>query len=429
MTVKQKKYKQTIRELSDRIVEAQRPVRILDAVKWDAGVQEDFFKNKFRKQPSVNRAYYEQRSLGFDPVEKREQFHDIERDAVRLLGQFNPVGAIIRRMCQEYQMTVRMLEARGSKEFSSISQELYGSAADVFHAGDSNLADLGGLMAQYLVNIDKSPLFAKEEKTIPGEQAVGILQKRLDLVFSGFDNNVRVLLSDGIVADAAAGSDYLKVRKEAFFTERDIRLLEIHEGWVHLGTTLNGQYQPVCTFLSKGPPSSTITQEGLAILMEIISFSSYPSRLHRLTNRVRAVHMAEEGASFLEVFQFFRDQGFNELESYANTTRVYRGSTPTGAPFTKDLSYHKGFVLVYNYIQLAVQKGKLDRIPLLFCGKSTLEDLRPLASLVEEGIVEQPRFLPPQFADLNALAAFMCYSNFLNQLNLRQMETDYLNIL
>ena len=54
------------------------------------------------------------------------------------------------------------------------------------------------------------------------------------------------------------------------FSERDLQVLEVHEGWVHVGTTLNGMNQPVCTFLSKGPPSSTITQEGLAILMEVI---------------------------------------------------------------------------------------------------------------------------------------------------------------
>ena len=90
---------------------------------------------------------------------------------------------------------------------------------------------------------------------------------------------VRVRLSDGIVADSAAGSDYIKIRSDARFTEREVRLLEVHEGWVHLGTTLSGQNQPVCTFLSKGPPSSTITQEGLAVLMEILAFASHPGRV------------------------------------------------------------------------------------------------------------------------------------------------------
>ncbi|HDR3070374.1 TPA: DUF1704 domain-containing protein, partial [Pseudomonas aeruginosa] len=98
-------------------------------------------------------------------------------------------------------------------------------------------------------------------------------------------------------------------------------------------------------------------------------------------------------------------------------------------PFTKDLSYLKGFILIYNYIQLAVRKGKLEQIPLLFCGKTTLEDMRTLRQLVDEGLVAPPKYLPPQFRDLNALSAWMCFSNFLNHLSLDRIEADYANIL
>jgi hypothetical protein len=94
--------------------------------------------------------------------------------------------------------------------------------------------------------------------------------------------------------------------------------------------------------------------------------------------------MVEEGADFLQVFEFFRAQGFEMAQSYSNASRVFRGSVPNGLPFTKDLSYLKGFIMVYNYIQLAVKKGKLEQIPLLFCGKTTLEDMRTLRQLVEE---------------------------------------------
>lgn len=422
-------YRQTIHELSERLVEAQRPIRILDAIQWDAGIQEAFFAAKCKEQPPVSLAYYEGRPLAFDPAQKRTQFHEIDRDIVNRLGHFNPVGKIMRRMCREYQMVVRMLEARGTPDFAQLSQELYGSAGDVFHAGDPTIADLGTTITEYLHNIDQSFWLPNDERTITGEQAVEILQERLNTYFADSGNVVRVLLSDGIVADAAAGSDYLKIRKEALFTERDLKLLEVHEGWVHMATTLNGLNQPVCTFLSKGPPSSTVTQEGLAIMMEIIAFASHPARLRRVTNRIRAVHMTEQGATFLDVFDFFRRQNFSEVESYTNASRIFRGSTPAGGPFTKDICYSKGFILVYNYIQLAVRKGKLDRIPLLFCGKTVLEDMRALAQLVEEGIVVPPKYMPPQFADLNALTAWMCYSNFLNRLSLERIEADYANIL
>ena len=422
-------YQTIVRSLSDRIVEAQTPVRVLDAVKWDDATRQAFFAAKGRALPQIDRTYYEGRPLSFDSSAKKQEFQDIERDITRQLGQFNPVGQIMRRMCKEYRMVIRMLEARGTPDFGMISQELYGAASDAFHAGDPTLADLGLMLSDYLNNIaDRSDL-RDEPKNLTAPQAVELLQKRLDVVFGEGEGVIRVFESDGILADAAAGADYIKIRSDALFNERDVRALEVHEGLVHVGTTLNGQNQPICTFLAKGPPSSTVTQEGLAILMEVIAFASYPTRLRKLTNRTRAIHMAEEGADFLEVFAFFREQGYADDECYSNASRVFRGSTPDGLPFTKDLSYLKGFIMVYNYIQLAVRKGQLEQIPLLFCGKTTLEDMRTLRQLVDEGMVVPPKYLPQQFQDLNALSAWMCFSNFLNHLSLDRIEADYANIL
>nr|WP_313407054.1 flavohemoglobin expression-modulating QEGLA motif protein [Pseudomonas sp.] len=420
-------YQLCIRALSDRIVEAQTPIRVLDAVKWDDGIRDGFLKAKGKQPPAVDRDYYLSRPLAFDAAAKKLEFQNIERDITRQLGQFNPVGQIMRRMCKEYRMVIRMLEARGTEDFGLISQELYGAASDAFHAGDPTLADLGLMLSDYLNNIAARGDLEDEAKTLAASDAVNILQQRLAGVFG--DDTVRVLESDGILADAAAGADYIKIRSDARFNERDVRALEVHEGLVHVGTTLNGLNQPICTFLAKGPPSSTVTQEGLAILMEVIAFASYPTRLRKLTNRTRAIHMAEEGADFLEVFEFFREQGYGLEGGYSNASRVFRGSLPNGLPFTKDLSYLKGFILIYNYIQLAVRKGKLEQIPLLFCGKTTLEDMRTLRKLVDEGLVLPPKYLPPQFQDMNALSAWMCFSNFLNHLSLDRIEADYANIL
>jgi len=422
-------YQLTIRMLSDRIVEAQTPIRVLDAVKWDDSIRQGFLQGKGRRMPAVDRAYYDSRPLAFDSNATKLEFQNIERDITRQLGQFNPVGQIMRRMCKEYRMVIRMLEARGTADFGLISQELYGAASDAFHAGDPTLADLGLMLSDYLNNIAGRGDLKDEPKTLTAKEAVSLLQHRLNKVFGEEEGTIRVFESDGIVADAAAGADYIKIRADALFNERDVRALEVHEGLVHVGTTLNGLNQPVCTFLAKGPPSSTVTQEGLAILMEVIAFASYPTRLRKLTNRTRAIHMAEEGADFLQIFEFFREQDYSEEESYGNASRVFRGSSPDGLPFTKDLSYLKGFILIYNYIQLAVRKGKLEQIPLLFCGKTTLEDMRTLRQLVDEGLVVPPKYLPAQFRDLNALSAWMCFSNFLNHLSLDRIEADYANIL
>jgi uncharacterized protein (TIGR02421 family) len=418
-------YEGMVRALSDRLVEAQRPIRILDAIKWDEQVERTFFEKGCRELPPVTREYYLKRPLPFDPEAKLRELHLIERDIRRQLGEFNAAGQIMGRMCQEYREVVRMLSHRGTPVFAEISERLYGSATDSFHAGDPNLADLGHMLSDTLDHLSHETIFGHEAPTLDAGQAVAALQERLARFFQGPDA-VRVRISDGIVADAAAGHDCIKVRGDCRFTPRDVRLLEVHEGWVHLATTLNGQGQPVCTFLSKGPPSSTLTQEGLAVLTEILAFASHPARLRRLTNRIEGVALAEAGANFLEVYRYFLEEGYDSRESYQHTTRVFRGSLPEGCgPFTKDLSYSKGFVLVYNFVRLAVARGVVRRVPLLFCGKTTLADVKTLAQLVDEGLVAPPRYLPPPFADPHGLSAWMCYSNFLSRLSLKRIEDDY----
>lgn len=429
MTIMLTDYQSVIHELSELIVSAQKPIRVLDALKWDAEVQERFFKHKCKKLPHVDTDYYLTKNpLQFDPIKKIEEFHEIERSIRRKLGQYSGVGSIMQRMCREYSRVVEMLLVRGTPKFTEISQELYGSAEDAFHIGAPTLKDLATLVTDTLKNIKDQVVTDADIEKYTSEDAVNILSKRLGKYFID-STSMRVELSDGILADASAGAEKIKIHDGLMFSEREIRTFEVHEGWVHLGTTMNGLAQPICTFLSKGPPSSTITQEGLAIITEVFTFASYPGRLKRLTNRISAVSMAEAGANFLDVFNFYRKEGLDDNDSYQSTTRVFRGSTPDGGPFTKDLSYSKGFILIYNYIRLAVQRGLVNQIPILFMGKTTLEDIHILSDLVEEGIAIPPKYIPPQFRDLAALSAWMCYSLFLNKIDLQRMATDFKAIL
>ncbi len=206
------------------------------------------------------------------------------------------------------------------------------------------------------------------------------------------ERTLRVEPDDGILADAAAGSDYVKVRTGAKFSPRDIDILEVHEGWVHVATSLNGQAQPVAKWLAKGPPRTTAVQEGLAALLEMFTFRTYPRRARRLNDRVLAVDKAEDGASFLDVFEWFRTEGYEEDECFHNARRVFRGGVlEGGAPFTKDACYCKGIVLNYAFIRSAIQHDRLDLVPLLFVGKVAHEDVPVLARRVSDGVVKPPR--------------------------------------
>ena len=66
-------YKEKIKGHSARLVEAQKPIRVLDAIKWDPSIEEEFFANGGKKLPKVDKAYYERIPLGFDPKKKREE--------------------------------------------------------------------------------------------------------------------------------------------------------------------------------------------------------------------------------------------------------------------------------------------------------------------------------------------------------------------
>jgi len=412
-------YKEVVAQLAARIVDAQRPIRVLQAVRWDNSIEEQFKKQKGRELPKIDAEYYANVDLGFDPKAKSAEFEEIARDIDRELGEDDAIGQIMMTTALEYRDVVRMLAARGTALFYAYSRKLYGSPKDKFPDGRSTLRDLGHVLYNILTNVDEIALGPLHSRTVTAEECSAQLNERFAQYFGDADGTtaVRVEVDDTILADAAAGSDYVKVRSGAKFSQRDIDILEVHEGWVHVATSLNGQQQAVARWLAKGPPRTTAVQEGLAALLEIFTFRTYPRRARRLNDRVLAVDKAEDGASFLDVYDWFRTECYDEDECFQNTRRIFRGGLVTGgAPFTKDSCYCKGIVLNYAFIRSAIQHNRVDLVPFLFVGKVAHEDVPILARRVTDGVVKPPRYLPPMFRDLNGLAIWMAYSTFFTQL-------------
>ena len=68
-------YQQVIRKLSDQIVLAQRPIRILDSLKWNQNVENYFFAHKCKKLPKIDQEWYlKNNPLSFDPKKKIDEF-------------------------------------------------------------------------------------------------------------------------------------------------------------------------------------------------------------------------------------------------------------------------------------------------------------------------------------------------------------------
>ena len=216
-------------------------------------------------------------------------------------------------------------------------------------------------------------------------EAAAWLQQRIDQDFD--EDRVSVEVADDIVAQALAGANRVRFRADARFSERQLRLLEVHEVYVHVATTLN---------------------------------------VRRINDRVEAIHKVEDGATFLDVYRWFVDEREHEPQAaYADAMRVFRGSLPDAGPYPKGLAYNKGFIQVYNFLSVAIAQGKVYRIGLLFTGKTSLERIGLLSRAYGEGLLTPPRYLPPHFADLAGLGSWLAYSRFLNQLDLDRIEADY----
>ena len=416
-------YKERLARLAQRLVDAQRPIRILNAIKWDPTVFERFRESRWRKLPPVDAEYYRGVPLGFDPDATIAEMRAIERQVQMELGS-DPVGEIISETALQFVDAVEMLRARGTKRFYELSRRLYGSPKETFADDVTQVRDVALDLYDILTQLDEDALGPNPPRDLSAERTIEVLNERMKAYFE--EDSIRVILDDGIVADAAAGSDYIKIRRGAMFSERDLKLLEVHEGWVHVATSLNGQRQPVARWLAIGSPRVASSQEGLAALLEILTLCSHPRRARRLNDRVLAVDKAEDGASFLDVFEWFRTEGYDEETCFWSTQRVFRGGVLAGgAPFTKDIVYTKGIVSSYNFLRSAIAAGRPELIAWLFVGKTDFEDLPVLVARAHAGVVQPPRYVPPMFRDMNGLAIWLGVSTFWGRLRSQAIQAHY----
>jgi uncharacterized protein (TIGR02421 family) len=418
-------YLENLKTLSDQLIKTQSPIRILDSIKWPSQWRQQFFDSGMKVLPKADTDYYQSNPLGFDPDTKQQEFKDLKRQIKRKLGKQDPLGKILLSNAEQYIKVIELLKARGQKDFGKFSIELYGSAQDHLFGDKQSLLEVGEQLCAIFSQPAAQHIAFAQPKDFDASGAVALLQKRLNAYFT--DGELKVILSDGIVSDAAAGGDSIKMNSRSRFSERDLRVLEVHEGWVHVGTTLNGRRQPYASWLSVGSPRIAAIQEGLALLMETLTFSSFPFRARRVSDRVSAIHQAEQGADFVEVFHHLHDRGLPDYDAYITTQRVFRGGMVQGGSlFTKDLSYVKGFVENVNFIRSAIGAGLPELIPMLFVGKITLEDIPVLYEHYLEGIIEPPRYLPDMFRDLNGLYVWFGFSNGLSLVDMKRVQKHYL---
>lgn len=417
-------YLERLKQLSTRLVSLQKPIRILDAIKWPQGIEQRFRTQQGRELPALEADFYQRQKLGFDPDNVSQLLKELKSDVRRQLGRDDALGKIMQATIDQYQIVIELLRARGTDQFGHFSRQLYGSAQDNIRGDRKTLRQMGERLCHIFSLPAVEHLNRPYTNHINAEEAVTLLRARMDNYFG--TGEVRVQISDDIVSDASAGGDCIKINRRSNFSELDIQVLEVHEGWVHIGTTLNGREQPWATWLSVGSPRITAIQEGMAVLLETLTFSSFPQRARRISDRVVAVDLAEQGADFCEVYNYFLNRGVSEHDSYRVTQRVFRGGTLTGGSvFTKDLSYVKGFVENVNFIRSAIQSGVPEIIPMLFVGKVTLDDLPLLYERYLDGVIAGPKYLPPMFKNLNGLYVWFGFSSSMSVMNIARVQQHF----
>ena len=403
---------------------AEKPVRVLRAVAWGPEVAEAFFAAGEKELPKV--VYT---PLDAAPV------HEALKAARALIDggpedSRGPVQAWLLRIADVIGTGADMLAGIGTKEFHRQSVKLYGSPQTDLLNCDVHPLDLARMLDYVLgsfhnleINLD-----AKTEAATTSEELALRMAKVLARHFGEAAPKIEIV--DHLSSNALAGARYIRIRRDAVFSDRDLAQLVQHEAFVHIATSLNGAAQSAFPILGAGHPGTTRTQEGLAVFAELISGAMDPSRLLRLADRVLAIQMSMDGADFLELYRFFGERTHNKFSAFENARRVTRGGlVEGGGPFTKDSVYLEGLVRVHNFLRIAVQETRVDCIRLLFAGKMDIDDMPAITTLAAHGLCTFPRFLPPWARDLRFVLSYIAYSSFLNRMNLERVRDHYKTML
>lgn len=398
--------------LDARIVRVARELRVLSLASWPASVQRMFLADLARGQRRLPRFDYPARDFSH----ARQELDAIAAAA----DPGHPLGAYVAESVHDWSLAARMLEALGTSEAGALSVMLYGHPHDPLPGGGVTTREAARHFIGIADELDHELVAPEEQVRISATALQLQLQNQLDAFFGG--RVVSVELDPELIAKAAAGAYRIRLRDGAAYSDYDCAQLLHHEALVHSLTALNGRAQPTLPSLAMSSPRVTATQEGLAVLAELITGSIDIERMKRVSLRTEAIAMAMDGADFLEVFDWFVAAGQDAEESFASTQRVFRGVPPGGgSAFAKDTVYLRGLVEVHTFFRHALHEGRLRQCRRLFAGKMTLDDVARLDPLFDAGVLAPPRWLPDWVARASGLAGQLAFSLFANRIRLDRL--------
>lgn len=404
-----------IKELDGAIVSASKKIKVLSALSWPLGSEEQFLEDwraGRRILPTIN--------LQIPDLSKNVK---VLTDLANACNPEDPVEKFLCETASSYADAAKMLMAAGTKDFTRLSSRIYGRPDSVYKTQAFSAVESARFFLELTDSLLGNPQIHAPLVDINAEDFASWMKSEVDEFF--VHDTVEVMIDQAMSSKALASSARIRVRGSAMFSQLDKDQLLYHEAFVHSATQLNGKKQSRLQCLGLGAPRTTRTQEGIAVMAELFTNSMDIARLRRIALRVIAIQMALEGADFIDVFSFFLSGGQTEEESVRSTQRVFRGgAVKDGIVFTKDAMYLQGLLEVHTFFRLAIKECRPELIRNAFSGRLTLADTLRLAPLFESGWLIGPTYVPLWANDLQRLSAALAYSAFISNIRLDKVYLE-----
>ncbi len=403
---------ETLTQLSNSLVQSAKGIKVLTSLSWQENAAGAFLDSWRKGNPTPPlAAELESAAPSDNALATIEASCDLN----------DPSAKLIADTAYSYRLAVELLRNQGTPEFYRISKELYGGSDGRLPGSSLRHREAAAKLLETTTALSSSIDPHEYDQCVTAQGIAEALQNEWS---DFFDSPMKVIIDPTLSSKAAASATSIRLRSGTCFSRQDAAQLSAHEIGVHSLTARNGRSQPVLNVLGLGAPRTTATQEGLATFAELVTGAIDLARLRRLALRICAIGLAEDGANFIEIFNYLLEVGETPDEAVHTTMRIFRGGDVNGRyVFTKDVSYLKGLFAVHTYLRKAIAEHRPELVHRLFVGRISLRDISALDEDFGE-IIESPRYLPTWVTNLPCLSAFLAFSTLMNQVDLGKVEID-----
>ncbi|MBI2603543.1 MAG: DUF1704 domain-containing protein [Deltaproteobacteria bacterium] len=405
-----------VKEINDKLIPIAKGIKILSSISWPLSAEYEFISSLEEGRVKLPTITYPKRD--FNPEIKALD------GLLKHWTAVHPVEVFLKKTIESYRDAARMLQAVGTQQFTKLSIEIFGTSSDIISQKKISNLQVAKRFLRHERRFDH-PYLKETESTVSAETIAEFLRNQIAALFQ--DVGPKVEISSSLAAKATANAQVIRLREGTSYNTYDGQQLLVHEVLTHSLTALNGQRQKFLSILGFSAPRTVKTQEGLATYSEVITGSIDLRRLQRIALRIIAIENALNGASFVDTFRFFLENGQSPKESFWSAARIFRGGFPNkNIVFTKDIVYLDGLMKVHALFRWVFMNQRLDLLHLLFCGRLTIEDLFPLEESYKTGIIDPPKFLPGWYTNIYGLAGSLSFLEVSHEIDKLHLEQEFM---